>query len=257
MTKKIDGIRFAGALTEYWAESSRPLVSLVFIAPMLVAYEASLLLLGPHSFRNGADIWLRQFLDFLGLQQYFLLPCLTCGILLAWHHVKGERWQFGWIVLYGMFVESVVFGTGLLLLGHWQSALAVSQSNEWVLAISDESVAGTKLLAYLGAGIYEELLFRLMLLPLIAASLRIAGVSRAASLGAAVITGSLLFAMAHYRFDLAIGTFHFATAAGDPFSWITFTFRFLAGAIFSLLFVYRGFGVAAGAHALYDILLAA
>jgi hypothetical protein len=30
-------------------------------------------------------------------------------------------------------------------------------------------------------------------------------------------------------------------------------FRFLAGALFAVVFVLRGFGIAAGAHALYDI----
>jgi hypothetical protein len=35
----------------------------------------------------------------------------------------------------------------------------------------------------------------------------------------------------------------------------SFLFRFLAGICFSLVFIYRGFGIAAGSHALYDILM--
>jgi hypothetical protein len=37
--------------------------------------------------------------------------------------------------------------------------------------------------------------------------------------------------------------------------WFGFVFRFLAGVFFSVLFVYRGFGIAAGSHAAYDVLL--
>ena len=61
------------------------------------------------------------------------------------------------------------------------------------------------------------------------------------NLGAVVIT-SLLFSAAHY-----IGP------QGDSWQLYSFVFRFLAGGFFAVLFVYRGFGIAAGTHALYDI----
>ena len=76
-----------------------------------------------------------------------------------------------------------------------------------------------------------------------------------ASLILAVVLTSLLFATAHYRIDMMIGSYHLVTSLGDPFEWASFLFRFLAGAFFSLLFLYRGFGIAAGTHALYDILV--
>jgi membrane protease YdiL (CAAX protease family) len=60
----------------------------------------------------------------------------------------------------------------------------------------------------------------------------------------AVTTTSLLFAAAHY-----VGPY------GDPFNGFTFLFRSLAGVFFSILFVYRGFGITAGTHAAYDILV--
>jgi membrane protease YdiL (CAAX protease family) len=96
---------------------------------------------------------------------------------------------------------------------------------------------------FLGAGIYEELLFRLILLSLAVWALRKAHAGTATVLLAVVLT-SLLFAGAHY-----IGP------AGDSFRWFGFLFRYVAGVFFSLLFIYRGFGVAAGTHAAYDILI--
>lgn len=228
----------------YWNESRRPIASLVFIAPMLVAYEVGLLWLGPTGLRNGAEIWLRQLLHSLGFTHFFLLPILTCGILLSWHHVQRERWGVGWIVLYGMLMESLALGCALMILAHVQSLLFLEpyhgQLRHWVV--------------YFGAGIYEEMLFRLMVVPALAAVGRLVGASRGVSLAWAVFAASLLFAAAHYQIDLRMGSWRCGISVGEPFAWTTFSFRALAGAFFSVLFLYRGFGVAAGTHALYDIL---
>src|SRR5262245_22299143 len=51
---------------DYWQQSRRPLVSLAFVVPLLLIYEAGILWLGPQAMRNGADVWLRQLLDLLG-----------------------------------------------------------------------------------------------------------------------------------------------------------------------------------------------
>src|SRR5687768_16077181 len=85
----------------YWRESARPLTSLVFVAPILVAYECGVVLLGHHAARNGSDVWLGRILDWAGFGQYCLLPLLTCGLLLAWHHTRHEQWQLKWSVLTG------------------------------------------------------------------------------------------------------------------------------------------------------------
>jgi hypothetical protein len=60
----------------------------------------------------------------------------------------------------------------------------------------------------------------------------------------------------HYKFDVDLGPWQFATPYGDAWNASTFTFRFLAGAFFAVLFQWRGFGIAAGSHALYDIAVA-
>ncbi len=100
----------------------------------------------------------------------------------------------------------------------------------------------SRLIGFLGAGIYEEALFRLALLPLVSAMwLSLGGAERLRALVAIALT-SVVFSAAHY-----VG------AEGDALEIYSFTFRFLAGVFFSVLFVYRGFGVAAGAHALYNI----
>ena len=233
----------------YWRDSMRPLVSLAFVAPMLACYEAGVLLLGPQALRNGADVWLRRLLDAMGFGQYFLLPLLTCGILLAWHHAARHQWKVRWSVCGGMLGESLALGVALLFAAQLQHSMfaALSAPDFAAAEISSAAIAGGRILGYFGAGIYEELLFRLMLLPLAIAALRWCGAGPRASLAAAVLVTSLVFSAAHYEL--------FA-AHGDAFEWFSFTFRFTAGVFFSLLFVLRGFGVTVGAHAFYDILVA-
>lgn len=236
-------------LERYWRESARPLASLLFVIPMLLAYEASVLLLGKQATRNGADVWLRGWLDGIGFGQYFLLPALTCGLLLAWHHMRRDQWKIEWSVCYGMLVESALFGALLLLVANVQGSLFTA---------SVGTPAGAqvgRLLGFFGAGIYEELLFRLILLPPLITAFQWLGAARTVSVVAAVTTTSLLFAAAHYQIDIDILGLRIATAHGESFQWFSFTFRCLAGVFFSILFVFRGFGIAAGSHALYDILV--
>lgn len=223
----------------YRALSRTPLTSLVFTLPLVLAYEGGVLLLGRGAPRNGADVWLRQALDALGFGAYFLLPTLTLLGLLAWHHVEHDRWHFSPGVLLGMAGESLLWA--LLLV-----ALARVQERLWPLAVAVagwEDVA-TRLVGYCGAGLYEEVLFRLLMLPAAAWGLRRLGVSRGAALAGAVLLTSTLFSAAHYVGPL-----------GDVFEPYSFTFRVIAGIFFALVFLGRGFGIAAGTHALYDMLV--
>ena len=235
----------------YRHESARPLVSLVFVIPMLIAYEVGMILIGPDALRNGADVWLRQFLDLLGFGQFLLLPLLTCGVLLGWHHLSRQPWTLRPSVLGGMLVESVLFGFVLLLtaqllnrLFHQWPAIAIACDVD-----GGDSQGGTMgtLIGYFGAGIYEELLFRLLLIPAGLFAARGVGLSTRAGLITAIVASSLLFSAAHYDF---------VTAGGDAFDFYSFLFRFLAGVFFALLFIFRGFGIAAGSHALYDVFAA-
>ena len=225
----------------YWVESRRPLASLVFIAPLLIVYEAGVLVLGTQTVRNGADVWLRQFLDLIGFGQYFLLPILTVCILLAWHYTTRQPWKITRGLLWGMTGECLLLSICLWLLLRLQGSLwhGVTAS----IQLSIRETAGN-VVRFLGAGIYEELLFRLILLSLILWVLRRLRVGPRTSMISAVLLTSLLFAAAHH-----VGQYR------EAFSAFDFLFRTLAGVFFSILFVCRGFGITAGTHAGYDILV--
>jgi membrane protease YdiL (CAAX protease family) len=235
---------------DYWQQSRRPLASLYFVAPLLAIYEAGVVLLGPHAVRNGADVWLRQLLDLLGFSQYFLLPALTVGILLAWHYLTRQPWRVSPGVLYTMLAECAALALALVIIARIQdSVLSVfvsGMSQTGIRAALMERFAewSGEMVGYIGAGVYEELLFRLMLLPAAAWLFKQFGLSTSQAVWAAVLVTSFCFSLAHH-----IGP------EGETFDERAFLFRFIAGCFFAVLFAYRGFGIAAGTHALYDILV--
>lgn len=242
----------SGSSDSYWEISRTPLTSLVFSMPLVLAYEGGVLLLGRGSPRNGADVWLRQMLDLLGFGSYFLLPLLTALGLVAWHHMAHDRWRFSPTVLLAMAAECLLWA--FLLIG-----IARLQERLWPLAIAatggilplaaaEGPLMGllAQFVGYCGAGLYEEVLFRLLMLPAVIWLLKKWGLAPAVACGWSVVFTSVLFSAAHYVGPL-----------GDAFTPYSFTFRAVAGAFFSLVFLLRGFGIAAGTHAAYDVLVGA
>ena len=228
----------AAAGEGYWTLSRTPLTSLVFTLPLVLAYEGGVLLLGRGSPRNGADVWLRQLLDALGFGAYFLLPTLTVLGLLAWHHLEHVRWRYSTAVLVGMAGECLLWALALV-------GLARLQERFWPLEVGHEwSGVLARLIGFCGAGLYEEVLFRLLLVPAVVWVLERFGFSTLAACSWSLVLTSLLFSAAHYVGPL-----------GDTFDLYSFTFRALAGGFFGALFLLRGFGIAAGTHALYDLLI--
>jgi membrane protease YdiL (CAAX protease family) len=234
---------------DYWRESALPLTSLVFVIPILLVYEVGVFALGPAAMRNGAEQWLRQFLDWIGFGQYLLLPVLTCLALLGWQHITRQRWQFSFRTLARMVSETSLIALGLVALAVIQTSIcqALQLAVPAPPSCSIDTTGAARIVGYFGAGVYEEVLFRLALIPLIAGFLRALGDSPSGSWWAAAVAASLIFSAAHYQAF---------TQVGDVFAWETFLFRFAAGMIFSVIFIYRGFGISAGAHTFYDVAIA-
>jgi membrane protease YdiL (CAAX protease family) len=222
----------------YWTESRQPLVSLAFIAPMMLIYEIGVWKLGV---QNGADEWMVKILSMMDFRLHIFLPLSMAAILLGWHHLTHHPWRFSIGVLSTMAIESLLLAVCLRMILVMQSTvmLQISAGGPPAPAMADRF---REMVSYLGAGIYEELLFRLILITAIVWTIRLWLPDKRKSMVLAVLASSLIFSLAHY-----IGV------AGYQFDWFSFSFRFIAGLFFAVLFIYRGFGITAGAHALYDI----
>src|SRR5262249_39571542 len=155
------------------------------VLPLLLIYEAGLYLLGPappEQLRNGADVWLRAGLHSLGVTPPFSAPLVLLLVLFAWGMIYREahyRDHPGLRV--GMAVESAVFAGVLLLTsrGLWPMLNGVGQALEarGLLRVGAAGVQSEpvweQVVRYIGAGVYEETLFRLLLFAGLAAIFRL------------------------------------------------------------------------------------
>ena len=232
----------------YWATTRRPLPSLALVLPLLVAYEVGLICLGGSSsdaLRAGADTWLRHALKVVGLTDRWLLPLLLTSSLLAWQALDRRDWRFHPLVLGGMVLESLLLAIALIGLSKLVDLGLVRLDGPLLAtrAISP-SAAVAPLIGFIGAGIYEEALFRLASIPLFYWLLKLVTIPQLPACTLAITASSLLFSLAHH-----------AGTPGEVFTLFAFVFRWLAGVFFAYVFVARGFGVAVGTHSAYDLLV--
>lgn len=227
--------------------------SLLFALPLLVLYEAGARWIaegGGTPLRNGADVLLRVLLAGGGVRGTLAFTGLLVlvGLVLVAHEQRRRRVRPRAAVFAAMALESAAWA---LVFG-----LAVGTATQWLLdGLAQAGVrlaagpTGTEGLAQgvvlsLGAGIYEELVFRVLLAGGLFVVFREAGLARGRAGAFAAVLAALLFAAFHY-----VGPYAY------PLDASSFTFRFLAGLALNALFLLRGFGIAAWTHALYDIFL--
>ncbi len=240
----------------YLVDSRHPWPCFLFVLPLLLLYEGAVLLVGGDKDRNGADYWLRSVLRGLGLKMPGKLASIVAGILfwappvllivlfLIWvYRRRGDKPGDLANVLSGIGLESVAFALGLWGLSRILAPLM--QAMGLPLAVAGEvDPALRRLVPYLGAGIYEETLFRLLLYSGLFWLLRKIDVMEHLACLLAALGSATLFSAAHH-----LGPF------GEQYRPYEFTFRLLAGIYFALLFHYRGFGVAVGTHACYNLMV--
>lgn len=239
-------------MKDYLVRSRAPRYSVLFTLPLLILYELLSAALSGSAIagvRNGADVLLKSLFVALGGRDglfLFGLAILVGGGALVWRdrHAAGERLEprvFGFMLL-----ESAAYASIIGAVIGWLTALVLGGPR--TLSSGDGAALDlqTQLVVSLGAGVYEELLFRVLLVGLLAWAVRaVTGASRTVSALAAIVLSALIFSGFHYVGEL-----------GDAFTLSSFTFRAIAGLAFSALYVVRGFGIAAWTHALYDLGLA-
>ena len=207
--------------------------SLVLIFPLLLAYEIGVLFAGRV---NGADLVTRVVLDAAGSRAAYLAiyAVIAVGFLLWIRHTR--RWGTLRLELAGpVILEAALYA---LTLG-----AVVSLIIDRLLGLG-VGLTMPSVISALGAGVHEELVFRLGLIAGLVALARPLG--HRAGVVIAVVLSSLAFAAAHH-----LG------AHGEPWTVHAFAFRAVAGAAFAAIFWFRSLAHAVYAHVLYDLLVAA
>lgn len=214
--------------------------------PLILMYEVMIILVNQGAasqVRVGAEVWIKQALALVGGTGFYVMGVVVLLIGLAVFFAERKRRPplrlryFGWMLaesaLYAVVVAAFVAGlVGAIF------ALAAAGSpgrlGGW----------GMELTLSIGAGLYEELVFRVILVGGLYGLLQLVISGQKSAYVVAAIVGALLFSAVHY-----IGTL------GDAFTLSSFVFRFFFGLALNVIFLLRGFGIAAWTHALYDVMV--
>ena len=236
-------MRAVGSGTKTYFEASRShRYSLLFALPLLVAYElleaVSPVRASGGVVRNGADVVLTGLFTWaLGTRGPLVFMGIVIGVSLwlIWRDRKGGpiRPAFFGIMFAESAMLSLAFGIVVGVATAKLLGLSLAPASPGALA---------KLTLSIGAGLYEELLFRVILVALIANGMRFIGFSKLFAGIIATVVGAIVFS-----------AFHYIGSLGDAFTVQSFVFRAVAGVAFSALYLTRGFGITAWTHALYDI----
>jgi hypothetical protein len=274
----------------YLERTSRPIYAIIFLLPFIIFYELGTIFINTDLLRHYwqgrvvAFVWLQKFLEYLGFANklaWVAAPLAVIVILLALQMASRKRWRFRLGDMWPMAIESVLLAVPLIVLSLLINSPAQPQPNADQFAagsvqvhisavpgcssVSNEGLPATaeasggdspaiRLLAdivtSIGAGIYEELIFRLILICVLMVLFQnVFRLNHTNSVIFAVLVSAALFS-AHHHIDFFSGQLY----QRAPFSWPEFSFRTIAGVYFAFLFAIRGFGITAGTHAFYDII---
>lgn len=232
-------------LQRYFSNTHNLLYSFLLSVPLFLIYEALILISQPNAeqiVRISVDVWMKSLFSWAGVNavSFSLLIMLLLGLFILYkERERLKELKFSYFPI--MLAECLIYSIVVALI-----------SNALVSLIFNMQASGAlnslsylqKLALSLGAGLYEELFFRVILVSLLIIVFNKLFPKKWASVVAAVTLSALLFSAVHY-----IGSM------GDAFTLSSFLYRFLFGLMLNGIYIARGFGVAAWTHALYDVLV--
>lgn len=234
---------------DYLAESRAPLASLVFLLPMIILYEIGTLVFARDAL-TGAETriiafnLLNDFLAMFGATGRYLPALAVVSILLWWHIARRDPWGVRPQTLGLMAVESVCWAVPLMAVAYLMASYVPLTALVAGAGVGgSEPTLAAMIVLSLGAGIYEELVFRLIAFAVLSFVLSdVLGVKPRTTVVITLLVSSVAFSLYHYL-------------GWEQPHWQTFVFRTVAGFFFGALYLSRGFGVTAGSHAAYDVIV--
>src|SRR5688572_15857932 len=191
----------------YLQLSTRPLYILVFLLPLIVLYEygSTVYLSGgkggiPQTIK--AHRLFEDLFHVMGAVGLYLPALALVTVLLIWHVLVRDKWRVKPLVVATMSVESLVWTLPLLVLGslHMRTfpdgagGAALAQTGQTWMDVQWQARATIAV----GAGIYEEMLFRLVGVALFHFILAdVVGLKHNVAATASVIVAAVAFAMYH------------------------------------------------------------
>ncbi len=226
----------------YLLKSRTSFYSFLFTLPLFFLYEINILFLSWDDIlvvRNGADFLMRNILesfDIYGLYGLGLVFFLGLLVTYIFFIKEDQKQEVNVNFLFIMLAESMLWSVVLYFLLFKFMVLLMNPVGKTILQ---------QVTLAIGAGIYEEFLFRVLLIAGLSGILGFVFMwdKTFKNIIAVVLSGGIFSA------------FHFMGEYGDFFSMELFLIRFFAGLILGVLYMYRGFGITAYTHSIYDLIV--
>ena len=224
----------------YFIQTRSSFYSFLITIPLFIIYEIGIIFLSKDDIivvRNGADFLMRAMLESFGIfglyglgAFFFIGFIVTYVFFLKDKDLPDIKTEY----LFFMVFESVVWAILLyILLSKFMILLMIPLGK----AILQQVILAV------GAGIYEEFLFRVLLISGLSSIIGFVFLwkEKVSNIAALIIAAAIF------------SGFHFMGEYGDYFTMELFLLRFFAGVILGILFYTRGFGITAYAHSIYDL----
>ena len=228
-------LRDAGAASSYVEQTRTPLANLIFLLPLVLVFEFGALFASSPPIAERELISqriIRFFFGWIGITGSWVVGALLLAILAVWYHRQRLHPRLSAWTPFAMVLESAILAGPMFVM------------HTVLLQIGGPTFGlRERVLQTLGAAMYEELVFRLILVGGILALIPAAKQRQIPATRYLVILGTaLVFAAAHVQ---PIG--------GEPFASGAFLFRLGAGGYLGWIFVTRGIGLSVGAHFLHNL----
>jgi hypothetical protein len=227
-------------MKSYYHRSKSLANSFLFILPLLVLYEVGIAMQGSE-IKNTADVVIKTPLIFFGKNGSLIFNLLVIAFLFVSVFYVEKEYRFSSLIFIPMLMEGAVYS---LFVGYVLGFVVYEVLFPLALAKPFSADMWQGIVLSVGAGVYEEIVFRLLLVSLLYFIFtRLLKIKKPISAIISVLIGALIFAAVHYTGTLK-----------DSFTYASFTFRLLSGLVLSAIFMFRGLGVVAYTHAIYDVL---
>lgn len=225
----------------YFKATKKASYSLLSALPLLLGYEI-LIRIENSSVVNGVAIWVVEFARLLGFWGSIIAGVLILSLcIFTVYRDRKQGIKIKKRYLLGMTIESIFYAIIL-------APLVTFMFSGYKLIIPEYNQPGaiTQFALCLGAGFYEEFFFRFLFIgfPFVLLDNMYPEKKMYGTKFLIFMFSSVVFSYIHYTGEL-----------GDIFTWSSFLFRMGAGIVLSIIFLLRGFGIAAWTHAIYDILV--
>ena len=233
------------SIKHYFSSTNTLLYSYLISLPLLLLYEVLIFLAQPDSeqvVRISVDVWIKTLFSYIGqdvLSITLILVALAGIFVLYRERKKLSSLKMGYF--FTMLIEASFYAFFLALLIN----TTVSGLLQIVQSSPIEKLTMLQQLALsLGAGLYEELFFRVILVSILLFTFNKIFSKQSVAFASAILLAAVIFSLVHY-----VGAF------GDPFTLGSFLFRLLFGLALNAIYLWRGFGMAAWTHAIYDLMV--